>query len=157
VAALFSTGRDEAADAAARLQEENKQLQRRLRVVEEVAARGEARELVEEADAAATGGGLRIVARVFEGRDVDDLRRMATALATHAGTIALLGSRDAGAARLVFARAADAAGDMNALMREACQALEGRGGGRADMAQGGGPRAEKLPDVIEEAARKVRG
>jgi alanyl-tRNA synthetase len=155
VAALFSTGRDEAADAAARLQEENKQLQRRLRAVAEVAARGEARELVEEAGAVAAGGGLRIVARVFEGRDADDLRRVATALATHTGTIALLGSRDGGAARLVFARASDAGGDMNALMREACRALEGRGGGRPDMAQGGGPRVEKLADVIEEAARNV--
>jgi alanyl-tRNA synthetase len=157
VAALFSTGRDEAADAAARLQEENRQLQRRLRAVTEVAARGEARELVEEAGPAATSGGLRIVARVFEGRDADDLRRVAAALATHAGTIALLGSREGGVARLVFARAADAGGDMNALMREACRALEGRGGGRPDMAQGGGPRVEKLADVIEEAARKARG
>ena len=49
VAALFSTGRDEAAEAAARLQEENKLMLRRLRAAEELAARAEARELVEEA------------------------------------------------------------------------------------------------------------
>src|SRR5256714_933256 len=60
-ASLFSVARDEAADAAARLQDENKQLQRRLRASEELAARAEARELVEEAVA---GGGARIVARV---------------------------------------------------------------------------------------------
>src|SRR5215207_1336124 len=48
-AALFSVGRDETAEAAARLQEENKQLQRRLRAAEELAARAEARELYEEA------------------------------------------------------------------------------------------------------------
>jgi alanyl-tRNA synthetase len=45
---------------------------------------------------------------------------------------------------------------MNALMREACQTLGGRGGGRPDMAQGGGPLADKLPDVIESAARALR-
>ena len=162
-ASLFSVARDEAADAAARLQDENKQLQRRLRASEELAARAEARELVEEADEAAggtsivAGGVTRVVARVFEGRDAESLRRLASAIAAHANTIALLGSREEGGARLVFARSVEAVADMNALMREACQALGGRGGGRPDMAQGGGPLAEKLSDEIEEAARKARG
>src|SRR5215207_9247359 len=48
-AAVFSVGRDEAATAAARLQEENRGLVRRLRAAEELAARAEARELYEEA------------------------------------------------------------------------------------------------------------
>jgi alanyl-tRNA synthetase len=183
VAALFSTARDEAADAASRLQEENKLLQRRLRAAEELAARAEARELLEEAEGdgergrrgngetlksaageAATGGvttkttgGSRVVARVFEGRDAESLRRLAAALAAHAGVVALLGARDEAGARLVFARSSDSGADMNALMREACQLLEGRGGGRPDMAQGGGPRADKLSEAIEAAARKVKG
>nr|MDQ3745318.1 alanyl-tRNA editing protein [Acidobacteriota bacterium] len=55
VAALFSTARDEAADAASRLQEENKQMQRRLRAAEELAARAEAREILEEAEGDADG------------------------------------------------------------------------------------------------------
>ncbi|HYY95637.1 MAG TPA: alanyl-tRNA editing protein, partial [Pyrinomonadaceae bacterium] len=56
VAALFSTARDEAADAASRLQEENRQMQRRLRAAEELAARAEAREILEEAEADVDGG-----------------------------------------------------------------------------------------------------
>jgi alanyl-tRNA synthetase len=165
-AALFSVGREEAAAAAARLQDENKNLQRRLRASEELAARAEARELLEEsqgeeleagASASSTGaGGLRLVARVFEGRDAEELRRLASAVAAHTRAVALLGSRDETGARLVFARAADAQGDMNALLREACRALEGRGGGRPEMAQGGGPRAERLAEVIEDAARSLR-
>jgi alanyl-tRNA synthetase len=163
-AALFSVGREEAAAAAARLQDENKNLQRRLRASEELAARAEARELLEESqgeglEASATAsstGGLRLVARVFEGRDAEELRRLASAVAAHARAVALLGSRDETGARLVFARAADAQGDMNALLREACRALEGRGGGRPEMAQGGGPRAERLAEVIEDAARSLR-
>jgi alanyl-tRNA synthetase len=154
-AALFSVARDEAAAAAARTQEENKHLQRRMRTLEELAARAEARELLEESED--VGVGLRLVARIFEGREAEDLRRLASAIAAHARAAALLGSRDEGGARLVFARAPDAPGDMNALLREACRALEGRGGGRHDMAQGGGPRADRLAEVIEQAARTLRG
>jgi alanyl-tRNA synthetase len=168
VAALFSTARDEAADAASRLQEENKLLQRRLRAAEELAARAEARELLDEEDdgeserrgdgeTLKSAGGLTVVARVFEGRDAESLRRLAAALAAHAGVVALLGSREEAGARLVFARSSDSGADMNALMREACSLLEGRGGGRPDMAQGGGPRADKLSEAIEAAARKVKG
>jgi alanyl-tRNA synthetase len=163
-AALFSVGRDEAANAAARLQEEHKNLQRRLRASEELAARAEARELLEESGGAegvagvdgAGARGLRIVARVFEGREAEDLRRLASAIAAHAGAVALLGARDDSGARLVFARHLEAPGDMNSLLREACRALEGRGGGRPDLAQGGGPRTDHLPEVIREAASALR-
>src|SRR6201990_3521885 len=136
-AALSSVGREEATAAAARLQDENKSLQRRLRASEELAARAEARELLEESEGSGAGAGsagegsgaaargaARLVARVFEGRDAEDLRRLASAIAAHAGAVALLGSRDDSSARLVFARASDARGDMNALLREACLALE---------------------------------
>jgi alanyl-tRNA synthetase len=162
-AALFSVGRDEADEAVARLLEEHKQLQRRARALEEVAARAEARELLEESgktaapageDPPAAGAGPRVVARLFEGRGAEELRRLALAVVAHGNVVALLGSRDEAGARLVFARSADAPGDMNALMRQACQTLEGRGGGRPDLAQGGGPRADQLPQALA-AARQA--
>jgi alanyl-tRNA synthetase len=159
-AALFSVGRDEAAEAAARLQEENRQLQRRLRAAEELAARAEARELYEEAAVSPGGEGgatpVVVVARAFEGRDAEGLRRLASALAARPRAVALLGSAEGGAARLVFARSPDVACDMNALMRAACRALGGRGGGRPDMAQGGGQQAERLTEVLDAAAAGAR-
>ena len=161
-AALFSVGRDEATEAAARLQEENKQLQRRLRAAEETAARAEARELYEEAAGDAAGSletvenAPVVIARAFEGRDAESLRRLASALAAHARAVALLGSVEGGAARLVFARGTEAPGDMNALMREACQTLGGRGGGRPDMAQGGGQHVERLNEALDTAAAHAR-
>jgi alanyl-tRNA synthetase len=150
VAALFSTGRDDAPHLAAQVVEENKELHRRVRVLEEVAARVEAKELL-----ASAGSG--VVTQVFEGRDAESLKKLAHALVAHPQTIALLGSRDKDTARLVFARSGDAQGDMSALMREACAMLDGRGGGKPEMAQGGGKNLSKLSEAIAAAARALGG
>ncbi|HEX8281891.1 MAG TPA: DHHA1 domain-containing protein [Pyrinomonadaceae bacterium] len=161
-AALFSVARDEAAGAAARLQEEHKTLLRRLRAAEETAAVAEARGLYEEEARASDAGEPVVVTRLFEGRDAESLRRLGSAVAAHARAVALLGAIEwgeggaGGAARLVFARASDAPGDMNALMRAACQTLEGRGGGRPDLAQGGGQRVERLAGALDAAAVQLR-
>lgn len=143
-AALFSTGRDDAPQLAAQMVEENKELHRRIRILEEGAAGVEAEKLL----ATARDG---IVTQVFEGRDAESLKKLAHALITAPGTIALLGSRDKDTARLVFARSSDAPGDMSTLIGEACTMLDGRGGGKPEMAQGGGKNIDKLDDAINHA------
>jgi alanyl-tRNA synthetase len=40
---------------------------------------------------------------------------------------------------------------MNALMKEACALLDGRGGGKPDLAQGGGKNVDRLEEAIESA------
>jgi alanyl-tRNA synthetase len=192
-AALFSTGRDDVAQNAAQLVEENKELHRRVRVLEEVAAGVEAERLWAAVGIEAAGGGLsdrtggvvlsdgtggavlsdgtsgavlsdgtRVVAHVFDARDgasltydAEFLKKLAHALMAKPRTIALLASRDKDAARLIFARSADASADMNALMREACALLDGRGGGKPDMAQGGGKNLARLDEAMERAVREV--
>src|SRR6478672_8968729 len=136
IGALFSTGRDDAPALAAHMMQENKELHRRVRSLEEIAAGVEAEELL--AAASANSGGVRIVTHIFDNRDAESLKRLALRLIAHQQTIALLGSRDDPAARLVFARSTDATGDMNVLMRSACETLDGHGGGKPDLAQGGG-------------------
>ena len=112
VAALFSAGRDDTPKLAARMVEENKELHRRVRALEEIAARVEAQELL--ATASPNPAGIRIVSQIFDNRDAESLKHIAQALIAHPNTIALLGSREKEAARLVFARSGDAPGDMNA-------------------------------------------
>ena len=144
MAALFSTGRDDAPQLAAQMVDEHKELNRRIRALEEIVAGVEAEKLL----ASATEG---VVTHIFDGRDAESLKKLAHALIAHPRTSVLLGSRDQETARLVFARSADAVGDMNALMREACAMLDGRGGGRPDMAQGGGKNVEKLTEALTHA------
>src|SRR6185369_13091628 len=63
VAALFSCGRDDVAQHAAQLVEENKELRRQVRALEEVAAQVEAERLW--SDAKVQRDGTRVVAHVF--------------------------------------------------------------------------------------------
>lgn len=155
VAALFSAGRDDAPVLTARMLEENKELHRRLRALEEIASRVEADDLLAATDAGAEG--VKVVAQVFGVRDAESLKRLALALIAHPQTIALLGSSDKDSARLVFARSAEAPGDMTALMREACAMLDGRGGGKPDLAQGGGKNISLLSEAIAQAAKTAGG
>ncbi len=153
VAGLFSAGRDDAAKLTAQLLEENKELHRRVRTLEEVAARVEAEELL--ATISPNAAGIRVVTRIFDGRDAESLKHLAQALISHSHTIALLASREQEAARLVFAKSADTDGDMNALMREACALIDGRGGGKPDMAQGGGRIVERLSEAVKSATKSL--
>jgi alanyl-tRNA synthetase len=153
VAGLFSAGRDDAPKLAARMVEENKELHRRVRGLEEVSARVEADELI--ASTLSNAAGVRVVTQIFDNRDAESLKQLAQALISHPNTIALLASREHDAARLVFARSTDTSGDMNALMRQACTTIDGRGGGKPDLAQGGGKNIEKLEEAINEAVKTV--
>jgi alanyl-tRNA synthetase len=144
VAALFSTGRDDAPHVAAQMVEEHKELNRRIRVLEELAAEVEAEKLLADASQG-------VVVQVFNGRDAESLKKLAHALIAKSGVVALLASRDKDTARLVFARSADALGDMSVLMREACAMLDGRGGGKPELAQGGGKNVAKLDSALTHA------
>ncbi len=158
-AALFSAGRDDAPKLVKRMVEENKELQRRVRALEELAARVEAEELLQGSSPIVSEGsrgpGVRVITKIFDNRDPESLKHLAQALIAHSRLVALLASRDSEAARLVFARSSDAPGDMNALMREACEMLDGRGGGKPDLAQGGGKNVAKLYEAIETAAKHL--
>ncbi|HMB28787.1 MAG TPA: DHHA1 domain-containing protein [Blastocatellia bacterium] len=153
IARKFSAGREEAESSVTRLLDENKRLSRRTRELAGIVAKVEARELI---DAAGPVGGARIVSRVFEDRDVEEVKLLAHRLVDGDNVVALLASKEGGTARLVFARSANLSADMNALMRAACERLGGRGGGKPEFAQGGGPKVSELDRTLEEARTTIR-
>lgn len=148
VSAHFSCARDDIPTHVEKIVDENKELHRRVRTLEELTAKVEADELL----AGESNERRRVVIRIFDNRDAESLRRLASALIEHERTIALLGSREKESARLVFARSVDETADMNRLMRDACAMIDGRGGGKPDLAQGGGKNVENLEAAIQSAA-----
>ncbi|HVF89569.1 MAG TPA: DHHA1 domain-containing protein [Blastocatellia bacterium] len=153
VARLFSTERDATPELVKRALDENKSIRKRLRGLAELAVIPEAASML---SAATVTGDFKVVEAIFEERDADELRLLAAKLTQLEPSIALLGSRDGASARLVFARSAMLSQNMGELLSESCRLLGGRGGGRPDMAQGGGPAIEKLDEAIAVAAEKVR-
>jgi alanyl-tRNA synthetase len=153
IARKFSAGREEAESSVTRLLDENKRLSRRTRELAGIVAKVEANELIEAAEPV---GGERIVSRVFEDRDVEELKLLAHRLVDGDNVVALLASKEGGTARLVFARSANLSADVNALMRAACERLGGRGGGKPEFAQGGGPKVSELDRALEEARTAIR-
>lgn len=99
-------------------------------------------------------GGVAVVVQTFENRSLDNLRLLARKIA-EGGGVALLGLR-AEKAQLVFSRADGLPYDMGALLRTAAQLVGGRGGGRPEAAQGGGPDVARLDEALQTALAQLR-
>jgi alanyl-tRNA synthetase len=157
VARLFSADRESAVQSVERMIHDNKALQRRIRELLQATLVGEAAELLSRAESAGEVGAAeyKIVRAIFEGRDTEELRLLAWKIIERAPAVALLGTRDSSNARLVFARSPNLTQNMGALLSEACQILGGRGGGKPDMAQGGGPNIDKLEEAIGTAISRL--
>ena len=154
VARLFSAERDSSPELVAKALEENRELKRRTRELLEVAMTAEASQRLA---AAVSAHGFKLIHAVFGGRDLEEVRMLASKIVATEPAIALLATRQPDGARLVFARSKSLTADMGRLMSDACGMLDGRGGGRPEMAQGGGPNADKLDEAVEGAAKSARG
>jgi alanyl-tRNA synthetase len=148
VAHRFSVGRDEAPEAVARLFEAHKQLERRTRTLVELAIMAEAQALLEATPATHA---RRLLWRIFDDRDFEEVKLLAHRLVASNGVLALLATRTPEMARLVFARSTDLTVEVNTLLSRVCERLGGRGGGKPDLAQGGGPRVAELEQALMEA------
>jgi alanyl-tRNA synthetase len=146
--ALLSSAPEALPEAARRLRDAAAEADRRCRGLLERALEAEAARLV------ASGPSLDplIVVASFDGYAPADLRTLAGHVVAQRSAIALLGSRHEGRAHLVFARSPGRTEDVVALLQGALAILGGRGGGRGDLAQGGGDVVERLDEALAAAA-----
>jgi alanyl-tRNA synthetase len=96
-----------------------------------------------------SASGYAVIAERIEG-DAAAARELASALAEEGGTIALVGAANGDGCAYVACRSGDVAANAGAILSQAAKAFGGKGGGRPDFAQGGGP-AEMLDRMREEA------
>jgi alanyl-tRNA synthetase len=150
---LFSAERDSTPELVSREIQEAKSSKKRIRDLLELAMVAEAAEMLA---GSAESGDFKIVHAVFEGRDVEEVRVLAAKIVQREPSIALLATKNAEAARLVFARSSSLAHNMGQLLAEACEMLGGRGGGKPDLAQGGGPNVQRVEEAIRDAAEKTK-
>jgi alanyl-tRNA synthetase len=148
--AAFSSGLEGLPDAARRILDQLRESQRRGQDLLDRAMEGEARRLLAEA-----GGVPAVVVRAYDGWPAADLRVLAGHLVARAPCVALLGSR-ADKAYLVFAQSEGLPHDVAALLRDALAFVGGRGGGRGNLAQGGGDRVDGLDAALARAEQTVR-
>lgn len=71
------------------------------------------------------------------------------------GRVALLGAVEDGRAYLAFTRPRGPGANMGELLRAAATQLGGKGGGSAELAQGGGTEIGKVEEVLREAERHL--
>jgi alanyl-tRNA synthetase len=117
-----------------RLQNESKELKRQLRDMQTKLAAYEAET---RASRAATRGSMRVVAETLEGWDQNGLKTVAAAIAERPGHLAILfGS--ASPSFVVVARAADVPVNAGEIVKRLTARFGGKGGGRPELAQGGG-------------------
>jgi alanyl-tRNA synthetase len=80
-------------------------------------------------------GGFAIAA--FRNRGIEKLKLLAAKICTRPGIVALLAD-EGDQLRVVFARSADSTVDVAAVLKRTLERFGGRGGGRPNLAQGGG-------------------
>jgi alanyl-tRNA synthetase len=149
---------DDLVTAAQKAKDDLVESERRARGLLERALEGEARRLLAETRGdgpAPTPATPCLVVAAFDGWSPSDLRVLATRLVALAPCVTLLGSR-ADKAHLVFAQSDGLPHDVPSLLGTAVEHLGGKGGGRGNVAQGGGDRLDRVDEALAQAAQTVR-
>jgi alanyl-tRNA synthetase len=147
---LLSVLPAELPSAIERMQAEAKAARRELKDLHGRLASFEAATL---AAAAEPIGGVRATVKALEGWDADGLKQIAAAIADTPGHFALLLSGSSPAS-IVIARARDVTLDSSAILKQMTAKFGGKGGGRPEMAQGGGLQGD-IADMLTFAKTRL--
>lgn len=153
---LFSNEADAVPGLIQRALDQNRTLQRQ---VDELTAQVIAYEVGDLLAAARisnqAGQEQRVVCKLYPDRSVDALKQTASLLRQEPATIVLLATRAGGKLTLLFARSDDVAIHAGNLLRDTLKAFGGNGGGRPELAQGGGADPSQGQNVLDYAAGLV--
>ena len=149
-ASLYSAHIDDVPQQVQKLLEESKSLGKaQHKLLEELA------ELQAERLLATSTGSPRMVTGVFPDRDAVFIKLLAQKLTASGPDVIALLAASSGQLALVFAQSPGGKFNMGQLMKETMAQLGGRGGGTADMAQGGLPAGSADLAKIEKTLRET--
>ncbi|HQS97345.1 MAG: alanine--tRNA ligase [Novosphingobium sp. 17-62-19] len=158
-AAILRTTPEDVEARVSALMDERKKLERELAEAKKALALGGGGAKAESADEDV--GGVKFSGQVLEGLDPKDLRGLLDQAKQRMGSgVAVIVAVNEGKASIAAAVTEDLIGRVSAvdLVRAGVEALGGKGGGgRPDMAQGGGPDGSKAADAVAAAKGVVAG
>ena len=145
-------GRAELPASITRLQDELKKARREADELRMKIATGVAGAASSNGDESREVAGVRVLAREASGLDAAGMRQLSdTLLARIKSGVVVLGRTGDGKASLIVRSSADVSARVPAgqVIKELAPIVGGRGGGKADMAEGGGNQPEKLGEALE--------
>jgi alanyl-tRNA synthetase len=148
---LRSTRADVPATVA-RLQDELKKARREADELRLKLALGGGASAQNGTEAREVEGGVTVLAREASDLDASALRQLSdTLLAQMKSGVVVLGRRADGKASLIVRTSSDLSKRVPAgrVIKELAPIIGGRGGGKPDMAEGGGPEPQKLSEALE--------
>jgi alanyl-tRNA synthetase len=168
LAGVLRTRPDDVVDRVKALMEERKQLERQLGEAKRQLALGggAAQHNGKAGDGAAAApvravGGIKLLARTVQGLAPKDLRGLIDdgKKQLGSGVVAIVGVTEDGKAALAVGVTDDLVKRINAvdLAKAGAEALGGKGGGRPDLAQAGGPDGSKADAALEAIEARLAG
>jgi len=150
VSSLVRAGRDQVTDKVLALIDKNKQLERELDQLKAKMAASQGADLVAQAQ---TINGVKVIISLLEGVEPKSLRDAMDQLRNKLGSgVVMLAVSQGDKASIVAGVTQDLTDKIKAgdLIRHTASSMSGKGGGRPDMAQGGG-QADQLTQALESA------
>lgn len=150
----LNTQRDNLPNAIARLQEDLKKTRKEMDELKLKIATGAIGEATSGGDETKEINGVKVLGKVVEGLDANGTRQLSdTLLARLKSGVVIIGRADEGKVGLIVRVSDDLTGKVKAgdIIREIAPIVGGKGGGKADMAEGGGTEPGKLSDAIDAA------
>ncbi|MFN0277830.1 MAG: alanine--tRNA ligase [Pyrinomonadaceae bacterium] len=150
----LNTQRDNLPNAIARLQEELKRTRKemddlKLKIATGTLGNGAA---ASNGDEARDINGIKVLGKIVDGLDANGSRQLSdTLLARLKSGVVVLGRADEDKASIIVRVSDDLKGKVKAgdIIREIVPLIGGKGGGRPDMAEGGGSEPDKLSEAID--------
>ncbi len=156
----LNTQRDNLPNAIARLQEEVKRTRKEIDDLKLKIATGAIGGASSNGDEAREVNGVKVLAKIVDGLDANGARQLSdTLLARLKSGVVVLGRKDEGKASLIVRVSGDLTDKVKAgnVIKEIAPIVDGKGGGRPDMAEGGGPEGAKLNEAIDASYGVIEG